>query len=89
MHHLRSLYNYFDTHEAQHHDTIFNHCIDMLPCINMHRRSLLCTYTVYAHARACVLYVCVWIHLCIYTHKLIQVSYVEYVCQDTLHEWYF
>ena len=28
---LRHAYNYFDTHEAQHHDTIFNHCIDILP----------------------------------------------------------
>ena len=26
-----SLYNYFNTHEAQHHDMIFNHRIDILP----------------------------------------------------------
>ena len=26
-----SLCNHFDTHEAQHHDTIFNYRIDLLP----------------------------------------------------------
>ena len=26
-----SLYNHFDTHEAQHHDMIFNYHIDIMP----------------------------------------------------------
>ena len=30
-HASHSLYDHFDTHEAQHHDTIFNHHIDILP----------------------------------------------------------
>ena len=30
-HALLSLYNHFDTREAQHHDMIFNHCVDILP----------------------------------------------------------
>ena len=29
------LYNHFDTHEAEYHDTIFNHCSDMYIAISM------------------------------------------------------
>ena len=28
---LKHAYNHFDTHETSHHDTIFNHRIDILP----------------------------------------------------------
>ena len=29
------LYNHFNTHEAEYHDTIFNHCCDMYIAISM------------------------------------------------------
>ena len=29
------LYNHFDTHEAEHHDTIFNHCSDTYIAISI------------------------------------------------------
>ena len=43
------LYNHFDTHEAQHHNTIFNHCSDILP--NHH---VLQIPTVRTHVCVCV-----------------------------------
>ena len=30
------LYNHFDTHEAEYHDTIFNHCCDTYIAISMY-----------------------------------------------------
>ena len=39
MHHLAYVYNHFDTHEAEYHDVIFNHCsdtyIDMHLCVHV------------------------------------------------------
>ena len=64
------LYNHFDTHEAQHHDTIFNHRIDILPHQYVLQIPTLCLCRVCARARVCVCVdTSVWIRLCIYTHK--------------------
>ena len=62
---------YFNAHETRHHDTIFNHRIDM------YRRSLVCAFAVYVHACACVS-VCADTFMYIYTQ-------VTRVCQDIPH----
>ena len=64
---LKHAYNHFDTHETLHHDTIFNHCIDRLPYRYVLQIPSLCLCCVCA--RTCLHNVCVWICLCIYTHK--------------------
>ena len=47
-----SLYSLFNTHEAQHHDIIFNHRIDhisllcvFVPCMLTHVHVYVCVYT--------------------------------------------
>ena len=65
---LKHAYNHFDTHETQHHHTIFNHRIDRFPYRYVSQISNLCLCRVCA--RTCLrTYVCEWICLCIYTHK--------------------
>ena len=49
-----SLCNHFDTHKAQHHDTVFNHHIDTLPHQYVLQIPTLCLCCVCACTRACV-----------------------------------
>ena len=66
---LKHAYNHFNTHETQHHDTIFNHRIDGLPYRYVSQIPSLCLYRVCA--RTCLhMCVCVWIRLCIYTQQV-------------------
>ena len=76
-----SLYNHFDTHEVQHHDTIFNHRIDILPYRYVSQTPSLCLCRVCArtYMRMCV---CVWICLCTNEFRSLR------VCQNTPQEWY-
>ena len=60
---FKRAYNHFDTHEAQHHDTIFNHRIDMLPYGYVSLIPALCLCCVSTRTCVCM---CVWIRLYIY-----------------------
>ena len=73
---FRHAYNHFDTHEAQHHDTIFNHRIDILlyPYASPIPTLCLC----HVCARTCMP-MCVWIHLCMRIYARVSSSLLEYV----------
>ena len=71
---LNHAYNHFNTHEM-----IRNSITILIDChINMYCRSLVCACAVYAHARACIMFVCVDTFVYIYTQ-------VTRVCQDIPH----
>ena len=73
---LINVYNHFDTHEAQHHDTIFNHHIDILPYRHASQIPTLCLCRVCP--RTCM-HMCVWIRLCIRIYAQVSSSLLEYV----------
>ena len=79
-------YNHFDTHEAQHHDTIFNHHIYYIAismCItNPYFVLVPCMPT---HVHACV---CGYVCVCVYAYMCTSEFKSPRVCQDILQELY-
>ena len=62
-----NLYNHFDTHETQHHDTIFNHRIDILPYRYVLQIPTVCVRTCVCTSAllwGCA-YMWVWICVCV------------------------
>ena len=62
---LKHAYNHFNTHETQHHDTIFNHRIDRLTYRYVSQIPSLCLCRVCA--RTC-LHMCVCGYVCVYIY---------------------
>ena len=80
-----SLYNHFDTHEAKHHNTVFNHSICILPYQYVSQIPTLCLCHVCA--RTCArMRVCV--DTSVYIYAQASSSLLEYVCQDIPQESY-
>ena len=72
MHHFANI----TTHEAQHHDTIFNHSIDILP----YRYALQIPALCLCRVCACTcMRVCVCGYVCVYIYAQVSSSLLEYV----------
>ena len=79
---FKHAYNHFDTHETQHHDTIFNHHIDRMPYRYVSQISSLCLCRV--SARAC-LRMCVCVDTSVHTYIHTSEFKSPKVCQDIPH----